>query len=79
MALLGDDLTAENVAHVCRACFGTLHPVKRDWEEEARPKKRGRGRPKKVATPPPVGYEDVADGEREHMEGVRTVPILYER
>lgn len=79
LALLDDALAGETPAHVCRACFGTLHPVKRDWEDEARPKKKARGRPKKVKTPPPVGYEEVEDGEREHMGGVRTVPILYER
>ncbi|KAG0659690.1 hypothetical protein C6P46_005049 [Rhodotorula mucilaginosa] len=79
LALLDDALAGETPAHVCRACFGTLHPVKRDWEDEARPKKKARGRPKKVRTPPPLGYEEVDDGEREHMEGVRTVPILYER
>ncbi|KWU42332.1 hypothetical protein RHOSPDRAFT_21411 [Rhodotorula sp. JG-1b] len=79
LALLDDALAGETPAHVCRACFGTLHPVRRDWEDEARPKKKARGRPKKVKTPPPLGYEDVDDGEREHMEGVRTVPILYER
>ncbi|GAA5988284.1 hypothetical protein JCM10908_002149 [Rhodotorula pacifica] len=79
LALLDDALTGETPAHVCRTCFGTLHPVKRDWEEEARPKKKARGRPRKVATPPPLGYEDVENDEREHMVGVRTVPILYER
>lgn len=79
LALLDDALAGETPAHVCRACFGTLHPVRRDWEDEARPKKKARGRPKKVKTPPPLGYEEVQDGEREHMEGVRTVPILYER
>ncbi|GAA5883657.1 hypothetical protein JCM3774_003080 [Rhodotorula dairenensis] len=79
LALVGDALAGESPAHVCRACFGTLHPVRRDWEDEARPKKRARGRPKRVATPPPLGYEEVHDDAREHMDGVRTVPVLYER